>query len=210
MGKSGGVHNPKKRTKRPKLAAATKEIERSLMGTVATFNLDTFDYENEEFSDLDLLFKDMKKRIEYGVDWASKYVYLALGVAVENWYNDYSPRVYQRTETLYNTPNYYVSGYGGHIFMDMNGELQYVIMDNAEGGLHGHVQIIGNDIRDWRMGGDKGIGIWRELLYFLEHGEWNETNSSQYANVDFIDVSQMINFAFDAGVAVKGKAAFGK
>lgn len=203
--------NPKKRTKAPRLREATKYIENNIgYGTIASFDLDSFDYVDEEYDSLEEIFKDMKKRIHYGVEWATKYVYEALGVAVENWYNDYEPVMYVRTETLYDSPDMYVSGYGGHVYINITGNKMEQILENAEYGTHGTTLIIsGNEVEDWRRVGDKGIGIWGELIKFLIDGEWSNTNSSGYGELPFIETSQMINFAFEAGIFAKGKAPFG-
>lgn len=206
--------NPKKRTKNPRLRDATDIIERSMNGSgiASTFNVDIWDYDIEEFDSLEAIFKDMKKRIHFGVDWASRYAYEALGVAIENWYNDYEPTKYVRSETLYNAPEVWVSGYGGHVSINLSSHYDMEqILENAEQGIHGSTfYISGNDVVDWRRAGDKGIGIWGELIYFLMTTEWSDSNSSTYASMGNIDNAPMLNYAFDAGVFANGKALFGR
>lgn len=211
---SGKRLNPKKRTKAPRLKQATGIIENSITGdgVASTFNLETWDYDVEEFDSLEAIFKDMKKRIHFGVDWASKYAYEALGVALERWYNDYEPVKYVRSETLYNAGEVWVSGYGGHVSINLSSHYDMEqVLENAEQGIHGSTfYISGNDVVDWRRAGDKGIGIWGELIYFLMTTEWSDSNSSTYASMGSIDNAPMLDLAFDAGVFAKGKAPFGR
>ena len=204
---SGKRLNPKKRTKAPRLKQATGIIENSITGNgvASTFNLETWDYDVEEFDSLEAIFKDMKKRIHFGVDWASKYAYEALGVALERWYNGYEPVKYVRSETLYNAGEVWVSGYGGHVYISMDSGHSNMnqIVEEAERGIHGTTE-------GWQRHGVNEIGIWGELIYFLITTEWSNTNSSTYASMGSIDGAPMLDLAFDAGVFAKGKASFGR
>ena len=205
--------NPKKRTKSPRLKRAKQEIRNNLgSGTIANFNMDTWEYEDVEFDSLEAIFKDIKKRIHFGVDWATKYVFNVLEYVIEDWYNDYTPEKYVRTETLYNASDMYVSGYGGHVFISNYLSYTYPpsqppshsgseVLEYAETGLHGAT---------YPKQGDKGVGIWGELIYYLMNDEVSDTNASVYGSLTDIGDSEMIYLAFDAGIAAGARAAFGK
>lgn len=204
--------NPKKRTKIRRLNSAIKDVQ-SNQGEIASFfDLDTFDYIVGEFSSLDDIFKDIKKRIHYGVDWAARYCYEALSVAVEHWYNDYSPVKYTRTETLYEAPNVWVSGYGGHVSfgdypnMMIGGKKPsegMAILYYAEQGIHGVDP-------DWQDFGEKEIGIWGEFIDYLENGTWSYLKGGGQAMSPELDEAPMVYLAFNAGIFTGGKAPFGR
>lgn len=205
--------NPKKRTKIRRLNNAKQYIENNLYSdTISSFDIDTFEDEVIQFDSLDDIFKDLKKRIHYGIDWAARYCYEALSVAVENWYNDYTPVKYTRSETLYEAPNVWVSGYGGHVSfgdypnMTIGGKqpsMGSTVLFFAEQGIHGTDS-------EWQQFGEKEIGIWGEFIDYLKNGTWSYSTGGGQALTAELDDAEMINFAFNAGIFSGGKAPFGR
>lgn len=219
--------NKFKQTKNPRLNKAINEIQKNSNGNVISlFNLLTMEDEIEEYDSLDGIFKDIKERVHYGVDWASRYCYEVLGVAVEHWYNDAydpgdppkippRPLVYIRSETLYNAPSVWVSGYGGHIsFGDYpsmtiwNGDRDIPnsgedILFFAEQGIHGATD-------GWQISGEKEIGIWGEFIDYLENGTWSYTTGGGQIMSSELDEAPMVDLAFHAGISVKAYASFGR
>lgn len=223
--------NPHKQTFNPMLSYAQSQILENVgEGLFTTFNVDTWKDEVKEFSNLKYLINDMKRRTQYGIDWVSRYIAVSLGTAIENWYNDYEPVKYVRTETLFNSvtvwrDNYY---YEGHVSLGdypssmqpSNSELGYSnagskILELAEQGLHGATGKIinpqtGKTLTIGCQVGGTQIGIWGELIGFLETGYWGSTSGGTGVSQSTLLNSSALDAAFVAGVRSGGKASYGR
>lgn len=223
MGKKKvGAGNPKKNTFKPMLTYAQSEILKNVgEGLFTTFNTDTWENEVKEFTDIRDLIHDMKKRTQYGVDWVGRFIAVSLGVAIENWYNDYTPLEYKRTETLFDSVTVWRDNYNYESHVSLGNypnslipanasggavpNMGYEILENAEMGLHGaSPSPIG--LRE----GETQIGIWGELISFLETGYWGATSGGTGVTQSSLSNSSALDAAFVAGVRAKGKAAYGR
>ena len=223
--------NHHKQTFEPMLSYAQSQILENVgEGLFTTFNVDTWKDEVKEFSNLKYLINDMKRRTQYGIDWVSRYIAISLGTAIEHWYNDYEPVKYVRTETLFNSvtvwrDNYY---YEGHVSLGdypssmqpSNSELGYSnagskILELAEQGLHGATGKVinpqtGKTLTIGCQVGGTQIGIWGELIGFLETGYWGSTSGGTGVSQSTLLDSSALDAAFVAGVRSGGKASYGR
>ena len=60
-------------------------------GVEKILDLYTSELNDRTYDNLEEIFKDIKKRIECGISWATRITYEIANTAVENWYNDYTP-----------------------------------------------------------------------------------------------------------------------
>lgn len=212
--------NSRKHTFEPMLSYAQGEILKNVgEGLFTTFNVDTWEDEVKEFSDLKHLINDMKRRTQNGVDWVSRYIAVSLGTAIENWYNDYEPEQYVRTETLFNSVTVWRDNYNyeAHVSLgdypntvippncrDGQANMGSAILKEAEMGLHGASPKIGYQV------GDTQIGIWGELISFLETGYWGSTTGGAGVSQSTLLNSSALDAAFVAGVRSGGIAPYGR
>lgn len=218
--KKVGAGNPKKNTFKPMLTDAQKEVLKNAgSGLLTTFNPDTWKDEVKEFSNIKYLINDMKRRTQNGVDWVGRYIAISLGVAIEDWYNDYTPRKYVRTETLFNSVTIWRDNYNyeAHVSLgdypntlippyceDGIANMGSAILKTAEEGLHGDSPGIGHQVGNIR------IGIWGELISFLETGYWGATSGGTGASQSTLLNSSALDTAFIAGVRSGGIAPYGR
>lgn len=182
-------------------------------GVERVTDLSTFSSDDRVYTDLDQIIKDIKKGVECGIWWATRIAFEITNVAVENWYNDYTPKEYYRTDTLYN--NYvvwdsgsYASGNHGQIAVNKQ-YLSYVypmkkgdkyphsgrdVLDKAEFGVHG---------ARFSQPGNEYLGIWRELISFINDNQWGAT-ADKTVNGTYGE-SQILDAAFDVGVYTRKK-----
>ena len=223
--------NSRKHTFEPMLSYAQGEILKNVgEGLFTTFNVDTWKDEVKEFSDLKHLINDMKRRTQNGVDWVSRYIAVSLGTAIENWYNDYEPAQYVRTETLFNSVTVWRDNYNyeGHVSLgDYPSSMQpsnskhgysnagSKILELAEQGLHGATDPMVNRQTGavfsigHQVGGTQ-IGIWGELIGFLETGYWGSTSGGTGVSQSTLLNSSALDAAFVAGVRSGGIAPYGR
>ena len=182
-------------------------------GVEQVTDLFTGDSSNRTFNSIDEIINDIKKRVECGVQWATRIVFLVADVAVENWYNDYDPEKYKRTDVLYD--NYvvwnsgsYASAYHGQVEVNPNylsftyPQSQFdsfahtgsLVLAAAEHGHHG---------AEYPRDGKTGVGIWSELIGFIYNNDWGSGISADI-NGEFGD-SQIVDAAFEVGVYTKKK-----
>ena len=215
--------NRKRHAKNSKLVRAKDNIDRALAkmqlhGGVSQvydiLNRDSFDAisKDKTFDSIEEVIKDIKERMHFGVYWSTQIIFTVAEVATENWYRDYHPEKYRRTDLLYDNlvvwnSGSYVSGYHGQV--SVNPEyLSYVypnsdntgrmVLQYAEQGLHGV---------DYSRQGKEGVGIWGELINFLINDSWGEANLTGIGNMTDAKYgdSLLIDSAFEAGMYVGEK-----
>ena len=188
--------NPKKHGRRSEIRNANKWIDEQL---------GSLDRDEVRVDSIDDLISRIESDIKSGVAWATDFTFTALRVSIENWYNDYEPTMYIRTEMFYNSPYMEVHEKNGVIGIDLNLIHSPAMLAYAEEGIHGSTLIIdkkNGSVFDMRRAGDNMLGVWGELIYFLQTGTWNTSNSSAYGSMtagSYGDLP-MIDEAFEAGM----------
>lgn len=183
-------------------------------GVEQVFDLSSFDSEDRVYDNLDDIFNDIKKRIECGISWATRITYEIANVAVENWYNDYTPTSYERRDILYD--NYvvwnsgtYASAYEGHV--EVNPQYLSFTYPLDPGDTYRHS---GADVLKFaelgihcaeppQKDGEKKLGIWKELIGYVLNDAWGTSGSGNADGKYQYGDSPILDAAFDAGVYKK-------
>lgn len=183
-------------------------------GVEQVFDLSSFDSEDRVYDNLDDIFNDIKKRIECGISWATRITYEIANVAVENWYNDYTPTSYERRDILYD--NYvvwnsgtYASAYEGHV--EVNPQYLSFTYPLDPGDTYRHS---GADVLKFaelgihcaespQKDGEKKLGIWKELIGYVLNDAWGASGSGNADGKHQYGDSPILDAAFDAGVYKK-------
>lgn len=183
-------------------------------GVEQVFDLSSFDSEDRVYDNLDDIFNDIKKRIECGISWATRITYEIANVAVENWYNDYTPTSYERRDILYD--NYvvwnsgtYASAHEGHV--EVNPQYLSFTYPLDPGDTYRHS---GADVLKFaelgihcaeppQKDGEKKLGIWKELIGYVLNDAWGTSGSGNADGKHQYGDSPILDAAFDAGVYKK-------
>lgn len=188
--------NPKKHGRRSELRDANTWIDGQL---------GSLDKDEVHVNSIDDLIRRIESDIKSGVAWATDFTFTALRVSIENWYNDYEPTMYIRTEMFYESPYVEVHNNSGEVGINLNCIHCPEMLANAEEGIHGSTLIIDKQTGaafDMRRAGDHMLGVWGELIYFLQTGTWNTSNSSAYGDMAFGTYGDLpkVDEAFEAGM----------
>ena len=176
--------NPKKHGRQSELRNANTWIDGQL---------GSLDKDEVRVNGIDDLIRRIESDIKSGVAWATDFTFTALRVSIENWYNDYEPTMYIRTEMFYESPYVEVHNNSGEVGINLNCIHCPEMLANAEEGIHGSTM---------GRAGDHMLGVWGELIYFLQTGTWNTSNSSAYGDMAFGSYGDLpkVDEAFEAGM----------